>query len=342
MDFSHLDKDLYGNPTLVEKPKLSICIISYNHENYVKTCLDNVFSQQVNFTYEIILGDDCSRDQTAAMIKVYADQHPDVLKAYLRPKNVGAKSNFLHCFLQCKGEYIVFIEADDYWTDNLKLQRQVDFLDQHPEASACFHNAYMVFEDGSQRPPELINPPDQKTWIETSDFLVEKETWFMATAAVMMRRTYVNPLPEWFMHSKSGDIPMYVILAEKGPIAYLPEVMSVYRKNIGGISMTDHTHSDAFIKNRIFMYAQINEHTNKKYDDLVRPILQAYFLMRRKCVENKGNWLKESLYFYQATKLYPPKSFKAWKAYIKQHVLDPKTLLAYLNFRSKLNQFLGR
>ena len=342
MDFSHLDLDLYGNPTLVDQPKLSICVIAYNHENYVNKCLDSIFSQKVNFSYEIILGEDCSKDKTAELIKGYADKYPTLLKAYLRTKNVGAKSNFLHCFLQCKGEYIIFIEADDYWTNETKLQKQVDFLDQHPHASACFHNAEMVFEDGTDRPTQLINSPNQKNWVATTDFLVEKETWFMATAAVMMRRIFVHPLPEWFVHSKSGDIPMYVILAEQGPIGYLPEVMSVYRKNEGGISMTDHIHSEDFIKNRIFMYSKINEYTHKKYDHLVRPILQDYYLMRRECLENKGNWIKSLTYFCQATLLNPPKSFKAWKAYLKSHLMSPETLLAYLNFRSKLNQFLGR
>lgn len=342
MDFSHLDLDLYGNPTLVDRPKLSICIIAYQHEKYVNVCLDSVFAQQVDFEYEIILGEDGSKDRTAELIKSYADKYPSLLKAFLRKKNVGAKSNFLHCFLQCKGEYIIFIEADDYWTDPLKLQRQVHFLDAHPDASACFHNAQMIFEDGSNRPPHLINAPDQKKWVHTADFLKEKETWFMATASVMMRRKYVNPLPEWFKNSKSGDIPMYIILAEKGPIGYLPEVMSVYRKNEGGISLTDHILSEEFISNRIFMYSKINEHTHKKYDHLVRPILQEYYLMRRDCLENKGNWIKKAIYFCQATQLNPPKTFKAWKSYLKTHFLRPKTLLAYLNFRSKLNQILGR
>jgi glycosyltransferase involved in cell wall biosynthesis len=342
MDFSHLDKDLYGSPSLCENPKISVCVITYNHESYIETCLTNIFNQQVNFSYEIILGEDHSKDQTADIVRKYAKQYPEKLKAYIRPKNVGAKSNFLHCFLQCRGEYIVFIEADDYWTDPLKLQRQVDFLDQNPEASACFHNAEIIFEDGSNRPPELINPANQKPWIVSADFLVEKETWFMATAAVMMRRKFAHPLPEWFLHSKSGDIPLYVILAEQGPIGYLPEVMSVYRKNEGGISMTDHIYSDAFIKNRIFMYAQINAHTHFKYQHLIKPILQAYYLMRMDCHENKSNWGKKTFYFSRATLLHPPRTSKAWKSYLKTNLLSPKTLLAYLNFRSKLNQFIKR
>ena len=342
MDFSQYDQHIFPGSIPVTKPKVSVCFITYKHENYIRTSLDAILAQKTNFDFEIIIGEDHSPDGTAKIVQEYAELYPNKIKAYIRPANIGAKLNFLHCFFDCRGEYIVHIEGDDYWTNPLKLQRQVDFLDKHPEASACFHNAEMVFEDGTNRPTILINPIDQKPWIQSQDFLVEKETWFMATAAVMMRRKFAHPLPEWFLHSKSGDIPLYVILAEQGPIGYLPEVMSVYRKNEGGISMTDHIHSDAFISNRIFMYSNINIHTNNKYDDWVRPILQAYYLMRMDCLENENNWFKKAIYFLKATQLNPPNSFKAWKAYLKRHLISPETLLAYLNFRSKLNQFLGR
>ena len=342
MNFSHYDKHLFLGSQTPSKPKVSVCFITYKHEAYIRTSLDAILEQQVNFDYEIIIGEDHSPDNTAAIVREYATKHPDKIKAYIRPENIGAKHNFLHCFFDCQGEYIVHIEGDDYWTDQLKLQRQVDFLDQHPHASACFHNAQIIFEDGSHREPVLINPIDQKPWVESADFLVEKETWFMATAAVMMRRKFAHPLPEWFLHSKSGDIPLYVILAEQGPIGYLPEVMSVYRKNEGGISMTDHVHADAFIKNRIFMYSSINAHTKYKYNHLIKPILQAYYLMRMDCHENKSNKAKQAFYFSRATLLNPPRTAKDWKSYLKTNLLSPKNLLTYLNFRSKLNKIIKR
>ncbi|MEY4954436.1 MAG: hypothetical protein RI981_521 [Bacteroidota bacterium] len=342
MNFSHYDKHLFPGSQTPIKPKVSVCFITYKHEAYIRTSLDAILGQKVNFELEIIIGEDHSPDGTAEIVREYARKYPDKIKAYIRPENLGSKINYVHCFLDCKGEYIVHIEGDDYWTDPLKLQRQVDFLDQHPHASACFHNAQIIFEDGSNREPVLINPTDQKPWVESADFLVEKETWFMATASVMMRRKYAHPLPEWFLNSKSGDIPLYVILAEQGPIGYLPEVMSVYRKNEGGISMTDHVQADAFIKNRIFMYSSINAHTKYKYKHLIKPILQAYYLMRMDCNENKSNKVKQAFYFCRATFLNPPQTAKDWKSYFKTNLLSPQNLLAYLNFRSKLNQIIKR
>ena len=254
MDYSHLNSHVYGQSKLTENPKVSVCIITYNHSLYLETCLKNIVEQKVDFIFEVILGEDHSTDNTARIVEKYADAYPKLIKAFIRPKNVGPKTNFLHCFLQCKGEYIVYIEGEDYWTNQNKLQKQVDFLDQNPIASACFHNAEILFEDGSNKPNQIINTPDQANWTYTKDFFKEKETWFMATASVMMRRKFVNPLPNWFVDCKSGDIPMYVILSENGPIGYLEETMSIYRKNLGGQSFTDSIISKAFLLNRIFMY----------------------------------------------------------------------------------------
>ncbi len=342
MNFTYLDKDLFGNPTLVERPKLSICLITYKHEAYIRTCLDNMLSQVVQFDYEIILGEDHSPDGTAAIVAEYASQHPTKIKAFIRPENVGGKANFLHCFLQCRGEYVIFIEGDDYWTDPTKLQQQVDFLDSHQEASACFHNAEIVYEDASGRTNEYINTPEQALWTTTADLISEKEAWFMATASVMMRRKYVASLPEWFLACKSGDIPMYVILAENGPIGYINACMSVYRKNLGGQSFTDNTKSKAFIDNRLFMYAQINAYTKNRFTQQIRRIQSDYQLLLIKCHENKGRYVRQFMHVLQAFWLHGDYRFITFKRMVQHYWMTEKSALAYLNFRSQINRLLGK
>lgn len=342
MNYSYLDKDVFGYPTLPEHPKLSICLITYKHADYIRTCLDNILSQQVNFSYEIILGEDHSPDDTAAVVAEYANLHPTKIKAFIRTENVGGKINFLHCFLQCRGEYVIFIEGDDYWTDNTKLQQQIDFLDAHPQASACFHNAEIVYEDSSGRLNEFINGPGQALWTNTPDLISEKEAWFMATASVMMRRVHVDTLPEWFVTCKSGDIPMYVILAEKGPIGYIDKCMSVYRKNLGGQSFTDNTQSKAFIDNRIFMYAKINEYTHFKYNQLIRTILASYHVLLINCTENKSSLHKRIYHLLVAYYMFNELSFKKLKWLVRDHLITTESTLAYLNFRSKLNRLIGK
>lgn len=340
MDYSHLDSHIYGQSQLTENPKVSICLITYNHSSYLETCLENIVEQKINFEFEIILGEDHSTDDTARIVKKYADAYPKLIKAFIRPENAGPKTNFLHCFLQCKGEYIVFIEGDDYWTNQYKLQKQVDFLDQNPSASACFHNAEILFEDGSNKPNQIINTPNQAKWTYTKDFFKEKETWFMATASVMMRRKFVNPLPNWFVDCKSGDIPMYVILSEHGPIGYLAETMSIYRKNLGGQSFTDSNTSKAFLQNRIFMYSMINQYTKYQYNHLINSILAEYHELLIHCNEHKESFMKKIYHFYYVFSLQPNKNFKTFSLLFKRNLMSIKALLFYLETRSKINKIL--
>jgi len=340
MNFSYLNNQVFPGQHVPLKPKVSVCLITYAHENYLDTCLQNILNQEVDFDYEIVIGEDCSPDQTAEIVKKYAEQYPEKIKAFIRSKNVGAKINFLHCFFECKGEYIIHIEGDDYWTDVQKLQTQVDFLEANPQASACFHNAEIIFEDGSGFAPQLINQTDQKKWIYSADFLGKKETWFMATASVMMRSQFVQTLPEWFFQSKSGDIPLYVILAEQGPIGYIDRIMSVYRKNEGGMSYTDDVQSEEFLNNRIFMYSKINEHTNQKYQTLVYHIIYEYLLLKIHSRKNQGNFIRKIIAFSKAFLYLKVCSWSRLKSMAKEHLLSPQTLLRYLNFRKKINDFL--
>lgn len=306
------DIDLYSKPNLISIPKVSVCVITYKHANFIQKCLESILSQVVNFNYEIILGEDHSQDETVQIVKKYADAYPNLIKAYIRLQNIGGKQNFLNCFLQCQGEYVIYLEGDDYWTDQNKLQKQVDFLDTHLTA--------MIFEDGTNRPSQLINSPNQALWTNTVDFFKEKETWFMATASVMMRRKFVNPLPSWFKECKSGDIPMYVILTEKGPIGYIPEIMSVYRKHLGGQSYTDSTLSKEFLLNRIFMYSVLNDHTNKKYNDFVNPILADYHEMLIHCDEYLWNLKQKIWHLMLAYRLRPNQNFKTFFNLFKKNL----------------------
>lgn len=336
MDFSKYNKDLFPGSTCSNKPKVSVCLITYNHEHYIKKCIESILSQKTTFDFEIVIGEDHSTDQTPAIIREYAEKYPEKIKAFIRSKNIGAKFNYLHSFFTCKGDYIVHIEGDDYFSDPEKLQIQVDFLDQNPQFSACFHNALMSYEDETNRENHLINPPNQKEIITTPDFLVEKETWFMATASVMMRKKHVATLPEWFLKCKSGDIPLYVILSEFGPIAYINRTMSVYRRHLEGISFTDNTQTIEFLKNRVFMYSKINEYTKNKFLRQINSILGEYYLLFLKTNELKGKWFYKFYYLIKAFLLLPSSSIQLVKDSFKESLMTnfiKRIIKIYLIFR---------
>ncbi len=322
--------------------EVSILITVYNHQKFIAQCLDSLVTQKTNFKFEIVIGEDCSTDKSREIITEYAQKFPEIIKPILYTINQGSKKcpgkgNFTNTFYACKGKYIVHIEGDDYLTDNNKLQLQFDFLEKNKDASACFHNATIIFDDNSA-PSYTMNPENQKDKILVTDFLLQKERWFMATASVMFRRNLLpDRFPQWFMNCKSGDIPLYCMLADKGYIGYLPQNMSVYRKHAAGLSMTDIHHDAQFIQNRIFMYNSINKYTNKKYNYLIKPILSAYYQDLSNSTQYKNNAIFSSIYIFNSWANEPKKNIFEL---LKNNGLSAIFYQKYLKTIRKLNRII--
>src|SRR5450631_4532338 len=124
---------------MAEDPIISVCLITYNHEKYIGKAIESVLQQQTLFSYELIIAEDCSTDNTREIIQDYYRKYPSVIKLVLQEKNVGPENNFIDLLSAAKGKYIAYFEGDDYWIDNKKLQRQVEFLENHPEFVLVFH-----------------------------------------------------------------------------------------------------------------------------------------------------------------------------------------------------------
>lgn len=131
---------------------VSACLITYNHESYITQCIEGMLSQKINYDYEIVIGDDCSKDSTTKICKFYAQKFPDLIKYKKRDSNLGMIGNWINTLNECKGKYIALCEGDDYWTDPLKLQKQVDFLEGNKDYSICWTN-YEIEENGSLKKP---------------------------------------------------------------------------------------------------------------------------------------------------------------------------------------------
>lgn len=127
--------------------KVSIIVLSYNQEKYIKQCIESILCQKVNYKIEIIIGDDASSDNTPTILSKYHVCHSDKIKLVLRSENIGATANALNLLCMAKGEYIAFIEGDDFWSNPNKLQIQSDFLDKNPQYVGCFHKVNLVDEN---------------------------------------------------------------------------------------------------------------------------------------------------------------------------------------------------
>lgn len=221
---------------------VSIMVITYNHEQYIRAALDSILGQQLSFSFEIVIGEDCSTDGTRAILCEYEAQYPTLIRLLLRKHNLGVSYNWENAMQECKGKYIALLEGDDYWVSPHKLQKQVDFLEAHSDYSMCFHNARVVYENAQH--PRASHP---MTMHAQSEFTLDDITrdWSIATAAVVFRGELMREIPAWVHESVVVDLPVFALLASRGRVGYLPDEMSVYRVNSGGITNT--SQQEAFL-----------------------------------------------------------------------------------------------
>jgi glycosyltransferase involved in cell wall biosynthesis len=218
---------------------VSICCITYNHEKYIAQAIDGFLMQNSTFAYEIIIGEDRSTDDTGRLVREYADRYPNLIKRVTSERNVGARLNGIRTRAAAQGKYIALCEGDDYWTDPLKLQKQVDFLESHPGCAMCCHNVTVIYDDSREPHPAYVEHPDQPYKLfrpqPQSSFQDLLRYNFIHTASVMFRSSSLTEVPVWFYDLDRGDWPLFVLLAERGNIGYLDEVMATHRVHAAGV-----------------------------------------------------------------------------------------------------------
>lgn len=208
--------------------KVSVCMITYNHEQYIAEAIEGIILQQSEFDYELVISDDASTDNTAEIIKKYKNLYPDLIRLILHEKNIGMMPNFIYTLNACEGKYIAVCEGDDYWIDPMKLQKQVDFLEKNQNYVICFSRVYELVGNEMELYP--YNPWDEEKTFDIYDLAVSN---FIAAPSVMFVNGIIEQLPLWFDKSPVGDYVLHMLNAKKGLIKYLPEPMAVYRKFTG-------------------------------------------------------------------------------------------------------------
>lgn len=210
-------------------PKLSVCVITYNHENYIAQALDSALIQKGDFLYEIVIGEDCSTDSTLKICTKYAQQYPDKIRLFHRETNLGMMNNFIATLNACEGEYIALLEGDDYWTADDKLTRQIEFLDQYKDYSICSHNVNIA--NGDQISKEEWLGKDAQAE-RTLDDVIKRGG--AATGSLVFRKDAFLPAPDWYAKQKGGDWSLQVLCASKGNMKYFSDIMGVYRRHARG------------------------------------------------------------------------------------------------------------
>ena len=203
---------------------LSVLMITYNQEAYIGQAIESALDQQVDFEFEIIIGEDGSTDTTRAICREFQQKHPEIIRLLERGKNLGMMENFIQTLNQCRGEYIALLEGDDYWTATDKLQKQVEFLEKNPGFTICGHDVMILDMPSGQF---AKHHPSQKDVIEIEDLLTKGSG--AATCSLVFRKAALGEYPEAFKKIRGGDVPLQILCASKGKMKRLSEVMGVYR-----------------------------------------------------------------------------------------------------------------
>ncbi|WP_121356703.1 glycosyltransferase family 2 protein [Flavisolibacter nicotianae] len=214
------------------QPLLSVLVITYNHENYIRQCLEGIVMQKTTFPIEVIVGEDCSTDNTRAVVREFEERYPDMIKPVYHTKNVGGGKNaYEFCYPLIKGAYVAFCEGDDYWTDPYKLQKQVDFLEQHPEFVLSFHKANVV-NHADQITVQKTPSKTIKTYSPSDIFHIH-----IPTLSAVFRHC-IPKMPDDLLTVKGADAFVFGLLARFGGAADLGFVGAHYRKHAGGTFST--------------------------------------------------------------------------------------------------------
>lgn len=215
----------------MDRPLLvSISCITYNHAPYIRQCLDGFLMQKTDFAFEILIHDDCSTDGTAEIIKEYESQYPDIIKPLYEEENQwikGRRGSTVFNFPRAKGKYIAMCEGDDYWTDPLKLQKQVDFLEKHKDYVMTYTDAVVVDKDNKRllhRTPRRYSGNITRELLENGNFIVTASTCFLN-----LYKDYEKEFDNLPFKLVMGDKLMWLYYSTIGKIHYFKEKMVAYR-----------------------------------------------------------------------------------------------------------------
>jgi glycosyltransferase involved in cell wall biosynthesis len=194
-----------------------------------------VVAQETRFDFEMIVGNDCSPDDTRLILDRLAAERPGRVKPIHREHNVGMQANFMDLYSRARGDYVAFLDGDDFWTDPHKLQKQVDFLDAHPDHSFCFHNVNVLDREGAQTEHGVIGAVgprfEGRTTFGLEDLI---PMHFVPSCSIVARNRLIRAWPRWLDGSHGIDWAFVLLHARHGPFARVEGTMATYRRHSGG------------------------------------------------------------------------------------------------------------
>lgn len=286
-----------------DAPLVSVLIITYQHEAYIAGCIESVLEQQTNFPFEIIIGTDCSPDGTDAIVREYADKYPQMIRAIFRERNLGALGNSRDILSRMRGKYLAVCDGDDQWSDPLKLQKQVGFLEANPDFVLVYTDIDQFYIANGKRVESLHNRLGRKVEYH------EPDAWF---EAILLRKAAIHSaticaradcwlaacrdIADILEDCPMGDTPSLLALTRYGNFGYLPESTALMNRLPESASRSrSHLKKAEFNTGSIHMQLAIAEKYGYSSSRLDDNLTHRVLLVLRLCVLGQGPEQAEAL-----------------------------------------------
>ena len=265
-------------------PLVSVICLTYNHEKYIRRCLEGFLKQKTGFDYEVIVHDDASTDATPDIVREYAEKAPDIIKPILQKENRFSRGlSIIEPVILpvLRGEYVAMCEGDDYWTDPLKLEKQVRALADHPDCRLCLHLVDNVTEQGEPMNATCPMERIQTGMMDSRAFIGRSGDFFHLSSTMYYKadlQQYYESDPEYKRISMVGDKPLLLYLGTCGNVYYINEAMSCYRQSsVGGWTSRLVAQGEQKICEHLCnlrdVYLSFNECTARTYRTELNPII---------------------------------------------------------------------
>ena len=313
-------------------PKVSVCLITYNHEPFISQALDGTLKQETDFDFEIVIGDDCSTDATQSIIADYLLKYPDKIRYNRHSKNIGMIGNWIHTIQSCKGDYIAIIEGDDYWTSPDKLRLQTAFLDSHSQYSMCFHRLGFRAENGVNQDDFYLDQNLTKTTYTIEDVILNK--WFIGSCSMMVRNGYWDKFPDGIFSLKAIDKIIQLMAGDKGLIGFIDYEMGIYRIHPQGLSQQQWLGKENIFEFALIdLYQVFDSFSRHKYHSQIKQRIVKSFLLLLSKNERTSKSYNNAL--WGLMKCNPLKAIGIIRDTIIVHVIPKKLYTVYCSITFK-------
>lgn len=264
--------------------KLSILVITYNHEKYLKKALRSIYMQRFKYNYEIVICDDCSTDKTVEVAELYRNVFGNKMKIFKNERNIGITKNYQNAFSKCTGDFIAVLEGDDYWIDPLKIQTQMDFLLTHPSYSMVFGKIMAILPDNRVLPVQ--DKPEDIYYRVFSTADIVRDNPIQNFSGCMYNGSVMRSIDPSLYNLTVYDWMINIVVSMYGPVGYIPRAMTMHPMLSSGAwsgyselerlqfvfgliesydSYLNHRFANEFLHRRALIYYRMNEILSGKH-----------------------------------------------------------------------------